>query len=97
MLIYFFLHLVGYGGLGVSIEGPSKTEINCEDNGDGTCLVTYKPLQPGTYTIHVRYADKEIPGKWTPKEKKCRFSCPSCRLWGMVWNGSHFGQPECSL
>ncbi|XP_033105527.1 filamin-A-like isoform X5 [Anneissia japonica] len=52
----------GFGGLGVSIEGPSKTEINCEDNGDGTCIVTYKPQEPGNYILNVKYADQHVPG-----------------------------------
>ncbi|XP_071960406.1 filamin-C-like isoform X4 [Antedon mediterranea] len=52
----------GFGGLGVSIEGPSKTEINCEDNGDGTCIVTYKPHEPGNYILNVKYADQHVPG-----------------------------------
>ena len=52
----------GYGGLGLSIEGPSKAEINCIDNEDGTCTVDFVPTEPGDYTIHVRFADEEIPG-----------------------------------
>ncbi|XP_006811450.2 filamin-C-like [Saccoglossus kowalevskii] len=52
----------GYGGLGVSIEGPSKADINCEDNGDGTCTVTYRPTEPGNYILNVKYADEHVPG-----------------------------------
>ena len=33
----------GRGGLGVTIEGPSEAEIDCQDNGDGTCAVHYTP------------------------------------------------------
>ena len=46
----------------MSIEGPSKADINCEDNGDGTCLVTYTPAEPGTYNVNVHYADQLVPG-----------------------------------
>lgn len=53
----------GYGGLGLSIEGPSKVDINCEDMEDGTCKVTYCPTEPGTYIINVKFADKHVPGK----------------------------------
>ena len=65
----------GYGGLGLSIEGPSKASINCVDNGDGTCAVDFVPTEPGDYTIHVRFADEEIPGspfscKVAPKGSK---------------------------
>ena len=52
----------GYGGLGLSIEGPSKAEINCVDNEDGTCQVDYMPTEPGKYTINVKFADEHVPG-----------------------------------
>ncbi|EPY81114.1 hypothetical protein CB1_000757022 [Camelus ferus] len=52
----------GYGGLGLSIEGPSKVDINCEDMEDGTCKVTYCPTEPGTYIINIKFADKHVPG-----------------------------------
>lgn len=54
---------LGYGGLGLSIEGPSKVDINCEDMEDGTCKVTYCPTEPGTYIINIKFADKHVPGK----------------------------------
>ena len=52
----------GYGGLGLSIEGPSKAQITCTDNEDGTCSVKYYPLEPGKYTINVKFADEDVPG-----------------------------------
>ncbi|XP_075900104.1 filamin-C-like isoform X3 [Nelusetta ayraudi] len=52
----------GYGGLGLSIEGPSKVDINCEDVDDGTCRVTYCPTEPGSYIINIKFADQHIPG-----------------------------------
>uniref|UniRef100_A0AAY4EV68 Calponin-homology (CH) domain-containing protein n=1 Tax=Denticeps clupeoides TaxID=299321 RepID=A0AAY4EV68_9TELE len=52
----------GYGGLGLSIEGPSKVDINCEDVEDGTCKVTYCPTEPGTYIINIKFADQHVPG-----------------------------------
>ncbi|XP_074725706.1 filamin-C isoform X1 [Strix uralensis] len=52
----------GYGGLGLSIEGPSKVDINCEDVEDGTCKVTYCPTEPGNYIINIKFADKHVPG-----------------------------------
>lgn len=60
----------GYGGLGLSVEGPSKVEINCVDNEDGTCSVDYVPTEPGTYLINVTYADCHVPGS----PFKCRIS-----------------------
>lgn len=57
-----FHHLTGYGGLSLSVEGPSKADIECHDNQDGTCLVTYRPTEPGTYIINIKYADEPVPG-----------------------------------
>ena len=53
----------GPGGLAVAIEGHSKRrKIDCKDNGDGSCSITYVPTEPGEYTVHVRFADEDIPG-----------------------------------
>ena len=52
----------GYGGLSLSIEGPSKADIECHDNEDGSCLVTYRPTEPGAYLINVKFADRHVPG-----------------------------------
>ncbi|KAF7233232.1 hypothetical protein EG68_08612 [Paragonimus skrjabini miyazakii] len=51
----------GYAGLSLSIEGPSKAEIECHDNQDGTCTVIYVPTEPGPYVINVKYADSHVP------------------------------------
>lgn len=58
----FFSYFTGYGGLSLSIEGPSKADIECHDNEDGTCRVTYKPTEPGTYIINIKFADQHVPG-----------------------------------
>lgn len=50
------------GGLDLAIEGPSKAEIHCVDNKDGTCSVSYLPTLPGDYHILVKYNDEHIPG-----------------------------------
>jgi filamin len=52
----------GTGGLAVAVEGPSKAEIQCRDNKNGTCDVVYYPTAPGDYTISVKFADKHIVG-----------------------------------
>nr|XP_046240882.1 filamin-B isoform X1 [Scatophagus argus] len=52
----------GYGGLALSIEGPSKVDIQTEDVEDGTCRVTYCPTEPGNYIVSVRFADEHVPG-----------------------------------
>uniref|UniRef100_A0A4W5PQS3 Filamin C n=1 Tax=Hucho hucho TaxID=62062 RepID=A0A4W5PQS3_9TELE len=52
----------GYGGLGLSIEGPSKVDMNCEVVEDGTCRVSYCPTEPGNHIINIKFSDKHIPG-----------------------------------
>ena len=49
------------GGIGVTVEGPAESKIECVDNQDGTCDVTYYPDVPGDYNINVTYADEHIP------------------------------------
>ena len=56
------LFVVHPGGLDLAIEGPSKAEISCVDNKDGTCSVTYLPTLPGDYNILVKYNSDHIAG-----------------------------------
>ena len=56
----FFLSFPG--GLALAVEGPSKAEINCVDNKDGTCSVSYLPYVPGEYNIIIKFADAHISG-----------------------------------
>lgn len=58
--LFFYL---GYGGLSLSIEGPSKADIDCRDNEDGSCHVTYRPTEPGNYIVNVKFADEHVPGE----------------------------------
>lgn len=65
------------GGLSVSVEGPSKAKISCQDNEDGTCRVTYLPMAPGEYTINLKFMDKNIPGSpYTAKITGYFIFCP---------------------
>lgn len=54
--------LSGFGGLSLSIEGPSKAEIQCKDNSDGTLNISYKPTEPGYYIINLKFADHHVNG-----------------------------------
>lgn len=62
-----FYFVPGYGGLSLSIEGPSKADIECTDNEDGSCRVTYKPTEPGTYIINIKFADEHVPGMYSTR------------------------------
>lgn len=44
----------GSGGLSVAVEGASKAEIQCKDNKDGTCDVTYWPVSRHAHSGQVR-------------------------------------------
>jgi len=54
--------LVAAGGLSLAVEGPSKAEIHCVDNKDGTCSVSYLPTVAGEYSIIIKFADQHIAG-----------------------------------
>ena len=46
----------------MAVEGPSKADINCIDNKDGTVNVSYLPTAPGEYKISARFAGEHIEG-----------------------------------
>ncbi|KAJ7329309.1 hypothetical protein JRQ81_015483 [Phrynocephalus forsythii] len=52
----------GTGGLGLTVEGPCEAKIECQDNGDGSCSVSYLPTEPGEYAINILFAEAHIPG-----------------------------------
>ena len=52
----------GYGGLSLSIEGPSKADIRCEDQVDGTLKIAFKPTEPGKYLMNLKFADHHVIG-----------------------------------
>lgn len=44
------------------MEGPSKAEVTCHDNKDGTMSVIYVPPSPGEYKVSIKAGDKHIRG-----------------------------------
>ena len=46
----------------MAVEGPSKAEISCHDNKDGTVSVSYLPTAPGEYKVSVKFDGKHIRG-----------------------------------
>ncbi len=51
----------GGGALAISIEGPSKAEIDYKDRKDGSSNVSYKVAEPGEYRIGIKFNDRHIP------------------------------------
>ena len=47
----FVISTKGAGGLSLAVEGPSKAEIECQDNKDGTVNVSYLPTGTVITTI----------------------------------------------
>lgn len=60
--LHRLLSILGYGGLSLSIEGPSKAEIQCKDNEDGTLNISYRPTEPGYYIVNLKFADHHVDG-----------------------------------
>ena len=52
----------GAGSLSMSVEGPSKAEIDFKDRKDGSCYVSYKVTEVGEYSIIVKFNEQNIPG-----------------------------------
>lgn len=52
----------GTGGLGLTVEGPTEANIECSDNGDGTCSVSYLPTEPGEYLVNILFEGVHVPG-----------------------------------
>lgn len=43
----------GAGSLAISVEGPSKAEIDFKDRKDGSCYVSYKVGTPGNILLYL--------------------------------------------
>ena len=52
----------GFGGLTVSMEGPSRADIRYDDNRDGSVKVIYIPRVAGEYKISVKFDGISIRG-----------------------------------
>lgn len=51
----------GAGSLAISMEGPSKAQIDFKDRNDGSGYVSYKVSEPGEYRIGIKFNDQHIP------------------------------------
>lgn len=52
----------GYGGLSVALEGPGRSEIVTKEVAEGNIKLSYKPYEPGNYSLNIKYADHIVPG-----------------------------------
>lgn len=51
----------GPGSLAISVEGPSKAQIDFKDRKDGSCYVSYIVEESGEYSVGIRFNDQHIP------------------------------------
>lgn len=51
----------GGGTLAISVEGPSKAEIDFRDRKDGSCDVCYVVSELGDYRVGIKFNDRHIP------------------------------------
>ncbi|VDN33347.1 unnamed protein product [Gongylonema pulchrum] len=52
----------GFGAISVCLEGPSKAELNCTEAEKGVISFAYRPTEPGTYMLSIKFADAHVPG-----------------------------------
>lgn len=50
----------GPGSLAISVEGPSKAEIDFKDRKDGSCYVSYVVGEPGSSIILIMYLTTRV-------------------------------------
>jgi len=65
------------------VEGPSKADMECNQESDGICRVRYKPTEPGNYIVNVKFADEHIQGKTYTAIFKFQIVLEPCQL---CWN-----------
>lgn len=61
-----------------------------KNNGDGTHTVHYTPAQDGPYTVAVKYAEQEVPHRYSSSEKERK-------RWHGVRIRLHLNSPPASL
>ena len=52
---------VGAGTLSITVDGPSKVDLSCNEVDDGY-EVSYTPMAPGKYYVTVKYNGKNVRG-----------------------------------
>lgn len=57
-----FFGFSGCGDLSISIQGPSKAELSCNENKGGLANIVYRPTEPGIYILSVKFAGAHVNG-----------------------------------
>ena len=53
---------VGYGSLGLSVEGPHRSDLEMKSKSASEYTLQYKPHEPGVYLLNIKFADDHIAG-----------------------------------
>lgn len=72
----------GNGALNLTVEGPCEAIIECKDNQDGTCHVSYLPTMAGTYNINILYEGVHIPNSPFQAHVKSDLDISKIRVYG---------------
>ena len=52
----------GDGSIGLALEGPAQTPVECTEVEDGVYKVCYVPTCPGLYSLNVSFSEKVVEG-----------------------------------
>ena len=74
------------------MEGPREAELECHDNGDGSCSVRYVPPEPGDYSLNILFAGTHVPGSPFRAAVRPRFDATKVRADGPGLRSGRVGQ-----
>ncbi|KAK2160895.1 hypothetical protein LSH36_125g02020 [Paralvinella palmiformis] len=60
--VFLDISNAGYGSLGVSVEGPHRSDLDCKSEKPRMYKLSYKPHEPGIYLLNIRFGDEHITG-----------------------------------
>ena len=52
----------GYGSLGLSVEGPHRSDLEMKSKSATEYALQYKPHEPGVYLLNIKFADEHVAG-----------------------------------
>ena len=55
--------LSGLGAMGISVEGPHRSDLALKTNSLTDYVLEYKPHEPGIYLVNIKFGDDHITGR----------------------------------
>ena len=59
-----FVMRLGYGSLGLSVEGAHRSDLEMKSKSATEYTLQYKPHEPGVYLLNIKFADEHVAGAW---------------------------------